>query len=84
MSDELLNDRIRAALPGIPDDTILHARKNWFPENFIRRMLTAENERKINEARRSLETCADSEMKELQGRIKGLKDANANINAIQL
>lgn len=80
MSEDL-ESRIRAALPGVPEDIILHQRQNWTPENFIRRILIAENMRKIEEARNSLETCTAEDFGALQGRIKGLRDANSSINA---
>lgn len=72
-------------LPGIADDVIFRQREAWGKENFIRRLLIVENERKIKTAHTELESADTIErVKEAQGRIKGLREAIASINEMEL
>lgn len=81
MSDDF-DIRIRAALPGIPEDAILHQRVNWQDTHIMRRILISENERKITEELRCLESCPLEKVKEIQGAIRGLRQSIATINSI--
>lgn len=73
------------ALHGIADDLIYRAREAWGKDNFIRRLLIEANERKIETARTELESAESiQDVKSIQGRIKGLRGANASINEIEL
>lgn len=71
-------------LTGVPDELIYRAREGWGKDNFIRRLLIEANERKIKTAHTELESCAYEETPKIQGRIKGLREAIASINEIEL
>lgn len=75
---------LKYTISGIADDLIYRAREAWGKDNFLRRLLIAENERKIKTAHTELESCCAEEMPRIQGRIKGLREAIASINEIEL
>lgn len=65
----------------IEPDAIRFARGQWGKDNIMRQILNSESKRLIEAARNTLETCGPDDLKEIQGRIAGIKAFAAAMNA---
>ena len=80
MSDTT-DKRLRTETPGLRPDQIEDARRRWTPENLMRRILIIEAEALIQTHRITLESCEADELKQIQGKIAGIKEMIGKLNS---
>lgn len=80
MSD--IDSRLQFIFPGVAPDVIHHQRQGWDDQNIMRRLLTAEIHRQIEETRTAMETCETEAHADHRGTIKGLRKSLSSINSI--